>query len=277
MSRILGRANDVLNISNTLKNTDLLSYNKDNRKSSWEKIDNIKEELIDYLPSIAIDFINKDKISILKNPLRIYTFTSVPEYKDENRIIRFPSLTPKKEFEREYAFYLGLLLSSYQNDTEEELLELGREYDDIIPLLIEYVYLKENNLEDRYSIKYLNELKKYTRYYSKNYKKYKKFYDFYNNAETHDLDDREYENFKELSDYYDEEMERVTLPNIIKLSSFDATLQIIDKNYNHLEYKQLIRELMLNKDESRSSILYERGIESYGYKRLNKEINNKKR
>lgn len=277
MSRILGRTYDVLQISNTLKNNSFPIYVRDNRESSWEKIDNIINEIEDYLPNIAIDFINKEKISILKNPLRIYTFTSVPEYKDEKRFIRFPSIKPKKEFEREYAFYLGLLLSSYQIDTEEEILELGKEYDDIIPLLIEYIYLKEEKNENKFSLKYLNELKKYTSHFEKNYKKYKKFYEFSNNSKTHNLDDREYNNFRKLCDDYDEEMERVTLPNIIKLSAFDGVLQIIDKNYTKEEYKKLIEELMINKNESRSSLLYDREIESYGYKRLRKEIDKYKK
>ena len=59
---------------------------------------------------------------------------------------------------------------------------------------------------------------------------------------------------------------------LVELSSLDGTLQIIDKNYSTEEYKELIEELMINSDENRSSILYQRGIESYGYKRLRKEI-----
>ena len=58
----------------------------------------------------------------------------------------------------------------------------------------------------------------------------------------------------------------------MKLSSLDGMLQIIDKNYSIDEYKKLIEELVKNEDFSRSSILYDRGIESYGYRRLRKEI-----
>lgn len=276
MSRILGRVNDVLQISKELQKINQ-KYKKDNAISSWEEIEEIKDNLSLYLPDIAIDFLNKDKISILKSPFRIYTFTNVPEYEDETRYIRFPSEKPKQEFEREYAFYLGLLLSSYQKDTEEEMFEIGNEYDDLLPLLLEYLYLNKTGSEEKFSLKHLNFLKKYTVSFESSYKKYIKFNEFHNYAETRGLSDKEYDNYLKLSDEEDEIMERVIMDHLVKLSSFDGVLQIKDKDYSLDEYKKLIEELILNKDENRASILYERGIESYGYKRLRKEIDKYKK
>ena len=272
MSRILGRAFDILQITDQLNEREISTFKKNKNISSWKKIENVPKELSIYLPDSAIDFINEKKISLKKNPLRIYTYTSVPEYEDEERYIRFCSNKPYEEFEREYAFYIGLLLSSYQMDTEEEFMELGREYDEILPILIDYIYLKNNNKEKDFSIKYLDQIKRDIRLFKKIYNEYKKFNDFSCNAEIHDLSEHEYENYQRLCEEHDEDMEKCIMNHLVELSSLDGTLQIIDKNYSAEEYKELIEELMLNSDENRSSILYQRGIESYGYKRLRKEI-----
>ena len=277
MSKVLGRVNDVLNASIAFKESDIPKYKKERSTTTWDNIEKVKEDLKIYLPEIAINFINKDKISIYKNPLRIYTFTSVPKYVDEKRYIRYPSISPKKEFEREYAFYLGLLLSSYHMDTEEELLEVGKEYDDILPLLLDYLYMKNNNKEQNFSIKYLNFLKKFLKNYQASYKEYDKFCDFSFNANTYDYDDDKLKRFENLCQSKDNEFELYTMSKIIKLSSLDGILQIIDKNYTKEEYKKLIEELVKNEDFSRSSVLYDRGIESYGYKRLRKEIDKYKK
>ncbi len=57
----------------------------------------------------------------------------------------------------------------------------------------------------------------------------------------------------------------------------DATLQIIDRNLSQAEYKDLIEELMLNPDHNREKIINDKGIETFGFKRLRKEINRVKR
>ena len=277
MSKILGRAQDVLNIISCIQELNIPKYNRNNSISSWEVIEDVPNKLKIYLPDSAIEFIDKEKIKITKSPLRLYTLTSIPEYEDEERFIRFPSLKPYKEFEREYAFYIGALLSSYQIDTQEELLEMGKEYDDLLPLLMDYLYLKSTGNEEVFFDKYLFDLKYFSKYYGKIYKKYKDFYEFYNSAETRDLTDSEYKSFIELSECRDEDMEKTTMEDIVKLSALEGVLQLKDKDLSIEEYKKLIEDLMFNKDESRTSILYERGIDSYGYKRLRKEIENYKK
>ena len=144
MSRVLGRVNDVLQAVNYIQNTVFPSYVRDNEPSSWKEIINIPKRLNLYLPDSAIDFINKEEIKIVNNPFRKYTLTSVPEDETEKRYIVFPSKKANKEFEREYAFYLGNLLSHYQIDTEEEFLENGKEFDDVLPILFDYLITKEN-------------------------------------------------------------------------------------------------------------------------------------
>ena len=272
MSKILGRVNDVLNVSKELKEADIPKYIKDKSKTTWDNIEKVKNDLSIYLPDIAIDFINQDKIYMYKSPLRIYTFTSIPEYEDERRFIRYPSLTPKKEFEREYSFFLGLLLSSYHMDTQEEIMEIGKEYDDILPLLLDYLYMKQNNKEDKYALKFLNFIDKFLKRYQKSYKKYDEFCDTLFNTDTYEFNDDELEHFENHCKETESEFEEYTMNKLIKLSSLDGMLQIIDKNYDEKEFKKLIEELVINEDFSRTAILYDKGIESYGYKRLRKEI-----
>ncbi len=272
MSRVLGRAMDVLQIVNYLQESELPKFFDDKTPTTWEEVENVKNKLKIYLPDSAIDFINKENIIIKKSPLRRYTLTSVPEYKDEKRFIRFPSNKPIKKFEREYAFYLGLLLSSYQIDTQEELLETGKEYDDILPLILEYLYMKDNHMGREFSLRHLNEIKHFSKYYKKIYMDYNHFYDFTNSSDTSELSEQEYENYLKMASDKDEEMERLTMEDITKLSSLEGTLQIIDRNLNNGQLKRLIHELMINKNENRSFVLYDYGIDSYGYKRLKKEI-----
>ena len=277
MSRILGRSIDVLQIVTYLQESNIPKYKKDKKDSTWDNIKNVSNEISIYLPNSAIDFLNKGEITIKKSPLRLYTLTSVPDFPDEKRFIKFPSNKPIKEFEREYAFYLGLLLAKCHIDTEEELLELGTEFDDLLPLLLDYLHLKENNKEDQFSIKHLNEIKEFSKYYKKIYDGYNDFYDFTSNAETSSLGDKEYKNFLALCAEKDAEMEKLTLEDIVKLSSLEAALQIIDRNYTKEDFKKLIDVLMSNKDFSRSSVLYENKIDSFGYKRLRKEIDKYKK
>lgn len=272
MSKILGRAYDVLNTVNYIQESGIPRYKWDKNKSSWESIEEVPNKLKIYLPESAIEFIEKEKIEIKKSPLRFYTLTNVPEYEDETRYIRFCSNKPYKEFEREYSFYIGCLLSSYQIDTEEELLEMGKEYDDLLPILFDYLYLKTYGDENRFSLKHIHEIKYFSRVFAKIFQNYNNFCEFYNNAETRSLTDEEYKSFQEVSYDRDEGMEKSTMENIVKLSALDAVLQLKDKDLGPDEYKKLIEDLMINKDESRSSILYEKGIDSYGYKRLRKEI-----
>ena len=62
------------------------------------------------------------------------------------------------------------------------------------------------------------------------------------------------------------------MEDVVKLSAFEATLQITDLDLDNDQIKKLINDLMINEGENRSSVLYDRGIDSYGYKRMKKEI-----
>ena len=62
------------------------------------------------------------------------------------------------------------------------------------------------------------------------------------------------------------------MEDIVKLSAFEETHQITDLDLENDQIKKLINDLMINEGENRSSVLYDRGIDSYGYKRMKKEI-----
>ena len=80
------------------------------------------------------------------------------------------------------------------------------------------------------------------------------------------------ENFRQLSIDRAYEMEEETKKSVVQLSSLDGALSLIDITKTPDEFKQLIEELMLNKDNDRAQVLRKRKIDSYGYKRLRKEI-----
>ena len=277
MSRILGRSYDVLQTINYIQQNNIPICYRNVESTSWEEVENVPNKVSIYLPESAINFIKKDKISLRKNPFRRATFISVPEYPDEKRFIVYPSFKAVKEFEREYAFYLGCLLSGYKKDNQEEILETGREYDDILPLLMDYLYLKSIGKEEDFSLKHLYVIKNYTRNYPETFNNYQNSLCSSVNSDSFDIDDKFSRKVMSLCESDDDKMERLTMDNIVRLSALDGSLQIIDQELSNEELKKLIEDLMLNKSESRSSVLYERGIESYGYKRLKKEIDSLKK
>ena len=65
MSRVLGRAMDVLQIVNYLQDSELPKYIKDKSTTTWEAIEQVPNKLKIYLPDSAIDFINKDTEEIV--------------------------------------------------------------------------------------------------------------------------------------------------------------------------------------------------------------------
>ncbi len=272
MSREMGKSYEVYQIACTLNEAKLPSYKKDSNECSWNEIDTTPERLEIYLPDKAIEFLTSKKVKIYKNPFRKYTLTQVPEDDKEDRYIVFPSLKPKEEFKRELMFYFGMLLSSYHIDDSENFYIIPGEYDDVLPNILEYLCLKEEHKEHLFSIKHLNELKKYNKSYPTFYSQYRDFQEFEQGARFSFAAKEKLDKLQELSSDKAYEMEELTKDSAVQLSSLDAALSLIDIIKSPSEYKQLIEELMLNKDRDRSEVLRERKIDSYGYRRLTKEI-----
>ena len=271
MSRIYGKAYEVYNITKDLEETKLPKYKRDNTKSSWDEIETTPEKIEIYLPDRAIDFLTSKKTKIMKTPFLKYTLTQVPEEESEERFIRFPSLSPKEEFKRELMFYMGMLLSSYNRDTPKEEYGIPNEYDDTLPLLLEYLYLKYANKEDEFSIKHLNELKGFQKNYRTFYDDYQDFQNLRREARFANLSQEKYERFQALCIDKENEITSLTKDSIIQLSSLEGALGIIEL-LDKEDIKTIIEKLMLNEKNNRSEVLQEYGIESFGYKRLRKEI-----
>ena len=272
MSREMGKSYEVYQIASELNKTSFPVYRRDNRESSWDEIETTPERLELYLPDVAIDFLTSKKVKLYKTPFRKYTLTQIPENNQEDRFIKFPSLRPKEEFKRELMFYMGMLLSSYHIDDPEDEYIIPGEYDDLLPNILEYLSLKEDKREEFFSIKHLNELKKFNKTYPRIYDDYKDFQELENRARFSSISPEKMENFRQLSIDRAYEMEEETKKSVVQLSSLDGALSLIDITKTPDEFKQLIEELMLNKDNDRAQVLRKRKIDSYGYKRLRKEI-----
>ena len=272
MSRIFGKMFDVYNVSKELKNADLPKFKRDNSLSSWNEIDVTPERIEIYLPDKAIEFLTCKKTKIMKTNFLKYTLTQVPDSYEEERFIKFPSHKPKNEFKRELMFYMGMLLSSYSPDFDESDFYVSHEFDDTLPLYLEYLYLKESDKEKDFSLKHLNELKKYTKDFPKSYDDYEEFENFRRDANYNNLDKIKTEKFIKLCKEKDEDITNFTRDCVIQLSSMEGVLALIEKVKSKEDIKKVIEELMLNKHGSRGLVMSCYGIDSYGYKSLRKEI-----
>ncbi len=272
MSRVFGRSYDVYNISKKLQDARFERYKRDNSVSTWNDISESPEKIEMYLPDIAIDYLTSKKIKIMRTPFLKYTLTQIPDNEEQSRFIKFPSLIPKEEFKRELLFYVGMILSDYKKDSKDEDNGIENEYIDVIPLLLEYLILKEEGKDDRFSIKHLHQLKSYNKGYPEFYDCYQEFNDLKRDAEFSNLDKVKYEKFRNLCRERDEEIIKLTGDSISELSSFEGTLGLIEILTSPCDYKDVIEQLMLNERGNRGLVLSDYGIESYGYKRLRKEI-----
>ena len=271
MSRILGRIYDVYNTTKELEEAKLPKFKIDNRETSWKDIVTTPEKLEYYYSDKVKDFLLSKKVKLMKTPFAKYTLTQVPENEIEDRFIRFPSLTPKNEFKRELMFYMGMLLSSYRQD-KDNIYEISSEYDDTLPLLMEYLYLKDANEENKFDVKHLYQLKKYQKSFLKFCKDYQDFEDFKREVNFASMDEKKYKKFQELCQEKEDEITSFTKDSVIQMSSYEGLLGIIDNVTSESDIKDLIEKLTLNEKESRASILKEYDIDSYGYKKLRKKI-----
>lgn len=271
MSRVLGRTNDVVKVCDYIQCCSIPKYKSNNKITTWDSVEKTIDIISLYLPEKAIDYLKGDEICIKKNPFRKYTFISIPENKSEKRLIRFPSLSAKEEYKRELAFYLGTILSYYKND-KEDIYEVSGEYDNVLPYLLDYLYLKEANICDIFSLKHIDNIKNYTKYYKAYNDEYNNFYDMTSELKN-DFSLKGYNKYLKDCEKKDKELAKFTIDNLNMLSSLDAVLQLIDKNISKDELKTIISKLMLNEDDNRKYVLNDVNIDTLGHKRLIKELN----
>ena len=268
MSRLYGRSDDVYMISKYLIESDIKEYKKDKRKITMNDIIECPSSLEIYLPDKALEILNETPIVLSKTFFTKEPITFMPNDKKESPEIYFPKYRMIEEHKNDVIFFLGRILASYSPDEMPKHYNIPCEYHDVIPILLTYLFLKENGKEDLFSTKIINDL-------AYNAKNYVKTYDSYQNYLTAKHINDIFGTNNNL-DKYEESNKNVilskTLSHLVPLSSMDATLQLIDRIKSPVEFKEILEELILNPNNNREQIIEPMGIDSYGFKRLRKEI-----
>lgn len=274
MSRLYGRSDDVYKISKYLIESDIKEYKKDNRKISMDDIIECPSSLEIYLPDKALEILSDTPIVLAKTIFAKEPITFMPNDKKESPEIYFPKYRMIEEHKNDVIFFLGRILASYSPDEMPKYFNIPCEYHDVIPILLTYLFSKENGKEDTFSSKFLNEL-------AYNARSYVKTYDDYQNYLTAKQANNMFGTSNSLDKYEESNKNAIllkTLTHLVPLSSMDATLQLVDEIKEPTEYKEILEKLILNPNHNREKIIESMGIDSYGFKRLRKEIDfNKKR
>ena len=253
MSRLYGRTPDIYYISKYLIENYNSKYQKDKTKISDDELEEAPEILRTYLPQIAIDYLKNSQIDISWNFFIKDTIYS--GYGEERNAIIFPTKQMKEEYKRDLVYFIGDLLRRLSLDYIPDEFDIRCQYSDVLPLLMEYLFLRDCGKENRFSDRHLQDLKLNANEYIKIYERF--------------------ENNKESSN--EQLFLRNSLLYLVPLSSMDATLQISDDIVNDKEsLKQLIKELIENETHNREDVLNKRNINTYGFKRLRKEITNRR-
>ena len=275
MSRVFGRTYDLYHITKKLTDANIPRYKKDKRECSWDTIAETPKVVRMYLPDKAIEILEEKEIKIHKKPYGSCTIVHIPDLVSDERTITFPSLLPKEEFRRDFMFYVGTLLASLRSDSSDDLYGIPDEYIDVLPLLLDYLYLKEMGREDSFSIKHLNDLKGYGKQFNQFFESYLKFEKLKYELPHSNISDDEYKDFQGELSYREDELTSIAKETISVFSSLEGVLSIIDKVKSKEELKALIEQLMLYDGDNKKRVLDELGIDSLGYKRLSKEIESK--
>lgn len=266
MSRLFGRCDDVYSVSKYLRDTEMKFYSSNKSKTTWEEIENTPGKIELYLPENAIKLIEDTPVRLVKSFFAFKPMMFVPFELKEEPLMVFPKGTPKEEYKKDLAFFIGRILANHSHDLLPKEFDLACTYHDVLPLVLEYLYLKENNEEDQLFLKYSRDLLKNAKKYIKIYELYEKYQD--------SLRELMYttERLEEQKEKNKQAMLKKILTNLVPLASMDATLQITDKYKDPDDYKKLIEELIENPNHNREEIIKKRNIETYGFKRLRKEI-----
>ncbi len=271
MSRIYGYSDSVYDVYNDLNNSKILKYNKDNNKTTWDDVINSVNDIDFYIPIEFKKSMENNKIRILRVPsiFNKNTIISTPTEEDEDPTIIFPSRNAKEEYKKELIYFIGVLLREVNCDNTPDLYNIPIEYNDVLPLILEYLYLKNNNLERVFSHQKIHELYVTSNLYVRSFNNYKKILELTYNSRY--LPRKDYEKIKELEKDSLKKFEDLTLEYLIPLSSLDVSLQLID-NYNSIDFKKLIKDLYNNYNNDRKEYINDLGIDSYGFKRVKEEI-----
>lgn len=250
MSRLFGRVEDVYSISNYLIDNFNKKYSIDNSIISNEELKDAPKVIFTYLSKDMIKYINECDIKLCWNKRIKETVYGNSGTGEENYIF-FPTKEIKSEYKTDLIYYIGDLLNQKHCDYMNNEYDILCQYEMALPLLLEYLYLKEENKEKKFYERNLSDLRSNANIYKKIYNK---------------------QHFLPML-YSEDYLLKDTLLNLIPLSSMDATLQIIDKYKDDKNsFMKLILDLYQNVNHNREEIISELNINTYGFKRLRKEI-----
>ncbi len=272
MSRLSGRSMELYQTSRLLAESNIPKYKIDKGKTNWEDVVMAPEKIDIYLPENAVEILESNPVKIVHYPSLFKQTASLPEKDGEEPLLFFPRHNAIEEYKNNLVFFLGEILANKSKDSLPDFYTIPCEYNVLLPLLMEYLYLKEENKEDLFIPKHLDDL-------AYNAKKYKKIYESHRNKLINrnelDLYDINYKKKEKIERYYAEEDEiflRATLVTLVPMSSMDGVLQVIDRIKDKDEIKNFIEKLIENKEHNRQKIINDMGIDSTSYKRLKKEI-----
>lgn len=272
MSRLFGRVEDVKGVADYLTENYNKKYLKDKTEITDVELMDATKDILKYLDKDYVIYINHCNIGVYWN--RYIKDTEYSGVGEEYNSIFFPTKKMIEEYKLDLMFFIGDLLRRRKMDYIPDQYDVRCQYSDVLPLLMEYLYLKENNKEDRFILKHLEALKW-------NGEKYCKTYETYN---KHLVTDRENQLLiysedidsarEDFNKKYEKDFLVNTLTILVPLSSMDAMLQIIDKVKTKEDFKKIAKLIYDNPDNNRQLLLRDYGIDSFGHKRLRKEINN---
>lgn len=272
MSRLFGRSAEVYNTSKYLEESNIPKYKPDKSKTTWLDVQNSPSKIELYLPDTAIKIIEKTPIRIVSSPLVFKEASILPVHEGEEPTLFFPRITPIEEYKQELVFFIGTVLSIYSPDLLPKNFDIPCEYGDVLSLLLEYLYLKEVDKEDTFCLKHLNELLYNAKHYTKSYENY------YANQRA-----MEFNRFafitsneqKQIDSHYQKQEQlflKSTLQSLVPMASMEAVLQLIDNVKSTEDIRNLLEQLIINPNNDRQTILNDFGVDSYGFKKLRKEI-----
>lgn len=254
MSRLYGRVEDVYNFYKYLLENYDYKYVKDNKEISNEELQDTPKLVIDYLDKTNISYLNSCNINYYWN--RKSKDIVYGDDEDDSKSIFFPTKIMKEEYKAELMYFIGDILRRKSPDYMNDEYDICCQYTDTIPLLIEYLYFKETNNSERFITKNFDDLKINAPIFNK-------------------IHDRA---FKYPVIYTEDVLLRNTLLNLVPLSSMDAVLQIVDKyGQDKDKLRKILFNLIENVNHNREEVINDININTYGLKRLRKEIDLRKK
>ena len=272
MSRLYGRTFDLFQTSNSVLYAEIPKYKFDTHKISPGELVSTTHVTDDYLPKEVLEYFDKHPIQILKSPFISRNRTQLPSEEKPEAIIEFKGFNFKKEHKRELAFFIGSIMSDAHPDELPKKDNLPCEYGDLLSLLIEYLYLKNTHQDDKFVLRHLHEIKELAYIYANKYEEHQKHIVNDTDNDSKFIADGSIESVFNENDKKERAFLANALVTLIPFSSFDGVLQIIDRVKTEKEIKELIQLLYENPGSNRQVLLQDYGVESFGYKRLRKEM-----